>query len=351
MADISKAVPYLPTPSTDLAKLTDLFGQAWGVTCGESVLQYLAWSESAGIFKVLAGDVGATLQELAAQTVLNECGTDVFLRILASLDLVVNDGGRYRLSSLATEYLLEDSPYYAGYALYMDLKQDLPPAFLKDQTVGVRPLDARPAWPLPLRLRIQHSRNFAPTVVAVRTGEFNQLKHVIDIAGGSGVLAIPLALDHPDVRITLVELPSALDGVQEFIEAYGIDLNVRLAGMDVLVDDWSFGPCDGIFFGNFFHANDDAACGVLARKAFEALPAGGRVWLHEVLFNEDRSGPLLAALWNANMSVRRKGARQRTASELSQLLQSAGFIPRKTIPTAGHFSLVSGEKPFAPEPR
>jgi acetylserotonin N-methyltransferase len=255
-----------------------------------------------------------------------------------------DDGGRYSLCGLAREYLLRESPYYIGDALYLDLQKSLPDAYLKMPTGVCASGGAEPDWPIGQRLRIQHSRNFAPSVIAARSGAFSAIRHLVDIAGGTGVLAIPLAMDRPDIRITLVDMPETLPYIRETLAGYGVEDRIKLVGLDVFKDRWDVGPCDGVHFGNFFHFVSDEQCRFLARKTFEILPRGGLVWLHEVLLNENRDGPILAVLWNANMIIRRPGARQRTASELIGFLRDVGFSNFGVKPTAGSFSLLSGVK-------
>jgi len=337
---------HLATPTTDLGDLTGQLGRAWGVTQGESIPQYLAWSERAGIFAALAREPALTIDELCAATVLNTAGADALLGILASLALVRRSGdGRYSLSDLAREYLVPGSPYYIGDGLYVDCRGDLPGRYSCLDTAGGAAPEHPLTWSVSQRLRIQHSRNFPPSIVAVRSGQFRHVTHLVDIAGGSGVFAIPLAQDYPDMAITLVETPSALDAVRQFLVQYGVADRITLVALDVFADTWDFGRCDGVVFGNFFHSVDDEGCRFLAGQSFKALSPHGRIWIHEVLFNEDRCGPLVAALWNANMAMRRNGARQRTASELGGLLTDAGFQNLSVTPTASYFSLVSGSRP------
>jgi hypothetical protein len=336
----------LHTPSVDVAEFTDQLAFAWGVTCGEPVSQYLAWSDKAGLFRLIAAGEPMTLEEISAKTALNRQGADALLCILASLKLVKRINGKYSLSDLGMEYFVAENPYYIGTGLYLDCDKDIPEAYLCNPTEIGSPMEpgGGRSWDIPLRLRVQHSRNFAPSVAAARKGKFDQVRHLVDIAGGSGVLAIPLALDHPEMRITLVERPSALSAIHEILSSYGVERRIELCGLDVLNEEWRFGDCDGIFFGNFFHASNDDECRLLCRKSYTLLPPGARISLHEVLFDENRDGPLIAALWNANMIRRRSGARQRTASELIEFLRDAGFEDCLSMPTAGRFWLVSGRK-------
>ena len=346
---MSLATPaVLQTPQTDLAVLSDQLGCAWGVSQGKPLIQYLAWSDSAGVFSALA-DGPRTLKDVTSRTELNIEGADVLTCILVAVGLLRRGPrGTLALSVVARDFFIVGSPYYVGVGMFAGCDRVIPSEFTgdgskKDMESPSRDFYANP-WTIPSRLRIQHSRNFAPSVIAARTGEFDHVEHLVDVAGGSGVLAIPLALDHPNMKITLIERPEALEYVGDFLDRYGIRERVTLVDRDLLNQEWNVPRCDGIFFGNFFHANDDEACAGLARQGFEQLSGGGRIWIHEVLFSENRDGPLIAALWNANMFLRRPGARQRTALEITRLLTEAGFAGCYNVPTAGGFSMVTGKK-------
>jgi predicted O-methyltransferase YrrM len=324
----------LRTPTTDIAELSERLGRAWGVSCGDSIAEYIAWSDAAGIFALLEAGDAVTADEAAASTVLNARGADALLGVLAGVGLVHrSSGGEYRATDLAREYLFPSSPYYAGVGLYLGCEKPVPAAFLRDGAAApaVATVAGATPWPVAARLRIQHSRNFAPSVIAARSGHFDGLRHVLDIAGGSGVLAIPLALDHPEMRITLVESRPTADLTRTMLQEYGVDRQVSVIGMDIFEDSWQRLGGDGVFLGNVLHGYDDAECVWLCRQSFNCLSPGGRILVHEVVFDEDRQAPLLAALWHANMIARRAGAGQRTVRELMSLLQTAGFVDMRDV--------------------
>ncbi len=115
-------------------------------------------------------------------------------------------------------------------------------------------------------------------------------------------------------------------------------------GIDVFSYPWSPPPCDGIFIGNFLHGFRRRALQARLFEAFERLTPGGRIWIHEMIWNENKDGPLMTAMCNATMRSGGAG-RQRTAAELMSLLRSAGFISPYVVPTAGAFALVAARKP------
>src|SRR5262249_56971038 len=96
-------------------------------------------------------------------------------------------------------------------------------------------------------------------------------------------------------------------------------------------DIWPSGY-DGVLFSNIFHDWDRASCLRLARRSFDALPSGGRVYLHEILLGDTKDGPLPAATFSLMMLFATRG-QQFTAQTMGELLGEAGFIDVGGTPT------------------
>jgi hypothetical protein len=193
------------------------------------------------------------------------------------------------------------------------------------------------------RIENQHTRNLAACAAAVRTGEFAHAHRIVDIAGGSGVFAIPLLLEYPHKRVVLTELPRALPNIRPILAAHGVDDRVELRAMDAFHFPWDIPACDGIFMGNFAHGFSDEWVVRIFREAFDRLPDGGSIWLHEALWNDNREGPLITALWHASMKSAGQGG-QRTAREWMSLLSKAGFVETRVVSTQSAFGLVVARK-------
>jgi hypothetical protein len=93
-----------------------------------------------------------------------------------------------------------------------------------------------------------------------------------------------------------------------------------------------------------FHDWPPEQCRSFARKSFESLPGGGRIVIHEMLFNDDRTGPFPVAAFNVDMLVAMSG-QQYSGKEISQFLSEAGFAEIEVKPTFGYWSVVTGVKP------
>jgi hypothetical protein len=332
----------LPTPGTDLAEFTDHLSQAWGVGWGFPAAQYVAWSDSAGILSLLAKKRQANAQDICEATGLTEDGLDALLPLLVVFGLIKNGCDCYRLTALGEEYFLPGSPYYVGSGLFRGHDVPIPEAYVRSESGNPsadRPLTtSNPAQ----YFRSQMSRNLSAGVRAVRSGRFDGIKHLVDIGGGAGAISIPFAQDYPDARVSLVDLPQNAEVITGMLTDFGLAERIHFTAMDVFRADWAFQGVDGLLFGNFFHIFNDSTCRDLAAKCFNTLRHGGKVFVHELPFDEDRSGPMVAALWNANMRV--IGGRQRTVRELMTLLEAAGFSDCKFTPTASRFQLIEAVK-------
>jgi hypothetical protein len=107
---------------------------------------------------------------------------------------------------------------------------------------------------------------------------------------------------------------------------------------------------DALFFSNIFHDWDFETCGMLARKSYEVLPSGGRILLHEALYDEGRDGPPTVAAVSLYMLIGTKG-QQFTASEIAKLLNEAGFQSVAVSRSHAHHSIVSATKPWKSQQR
>lgn len=89
-----------------------------------------------------------------------------------------------------------------------------------------------------------------------------------------------------------------------------------------------------------------AAAGALLRRSFEALPSGGAVVISELLVNDEKPGPVPAALMSLNMLIETEG-RNYTPAEYSAWLKEAGFrhIERVWFDAPAANGAVIGRKP------
>ena len=337
-------------PGGNLGDLQDRLGCLF-FTMDFPLIQYVGWADKSGLLEFMERRGATTIPDVCTGTPLNEAGADALLGILCALGLCTrSSAGHYALTPTAREYFLRSSPYFMADQIIAQRKP-IPRPYLTRQRKSLRVFIRQKVQTyLPemrygsaLRLFNQHVRNLPGCAAAVRTGEFRDVKCLVDIAGGSGTLAIPLALESGKARIVLTELPQALRNIRPFLVAHGLEKRVELLGMNAFDYPWRIPACDGIFIGNFLHGFGDDTCRRLCEEAFRHLEPGGKIWIHEMIWNANKDGPLFTALWNA--VIRNGPGRQRTAAELAALLEHAGFVDSYVVPTVSAFALIAAKKP------
>jgi acetylserotonin N-methyltransferase len=315
-----------------------------------TLAQYVSWSIDVGMFELL-DDLGhAKKEEVAAGTVLTEAGADSLLGIMCALGIISrHEGGTYSLNSVAREYLLKGSPYYIGGQIEA-VGYPMPRTYIRGRAAW---LTAVKLWLLSLspsirygsaiRLLNQHARNLGACAAAVRTGEFGDVKVMVDIAGGSGAFSIPLALDYPQMRIVMTDLSQAIAGARAILALHDLEQRVELKSLDVLRCPWAVPKCDGMIASNFLRVFGDDTCLQILSEAHRQLLVGGRLWIHEMLWSDALDGPLTTALFHAAMRSAGPG-RLRRGGELASFLERVGFRDIRYRPTSEPYSLISGRK-------
>src|SRR6185295_9059051 len=121
----------------------------------------------------------------------------------------------------------------------------------------------------------------------------------------------------------IFDLPPVCEVAQEFIARAGLQGRVTTHAGDLWSDP--FPDADAHFYADIFHDWPADKCSFLGKKSFNSLPVGGRILLHEMLYDEDKAGPLMTAAYSVAMMLWTEG-QQYTGSELAAMLSEAGFV-------------------------
>jgi hypothetical protein len=343
-------------PSTDDRRIWDLWLS--GMYQGAIVA-----ADDAGVFAALAAHP-ATIEELAARLDFDDRATGILLRLLASLGLLVMRDERFQLTDQARQYLVRSSPFYWGHMMRVAVSEwHRDTALTKLKTKGSagaagpqgtpaptgsgRPADGWAAGEIAIGqakaiAASMHSHSLPAAIGAARNYDFTGVKRILDVGGGSGCFMIAFAQAHPKIKATILELPSMCAAAATYIEAGAVGGSVDTAAMNMFRDPWPQGY-DAIFFSNIWHDWNFRTCAWLAERAYEALPRGGRVMLHEMLLDDDGAGPAATAAFSMLMLLATQG-QQFTFGEIKKLLEQAGFRDIATQHTAGYYSITTGYK-------
>lgn len=185
--------------------------------------------------------------------------------------------------------------------------------------------------------------NMAMTSVApikakatVEAYDFSEFGVVVDVGGGHGTLLAVILAAHPKVRGVLFDLPHVVEGVSAALQAAGVA----------------------------------ARCEIRAGSFFEAVPAGGDVYILQTVIHDWDDEPSVRILQSCRRSMRNGSklllveqvvpvgngyhsskvddlnmlvlyrGRERTAEEFRRLLTTAGFTLSRILPTSFQWSVL-----------
>lgn len=184
----------------------------------------------------------------------------------------------------------------------------------------------------------------APATAVVRTGAFKEVKHLLDVGGGSGAFAVTLTEHQPGIFVTILDLPAMCKQAAKWVSSRNAN-NIDFHPADFFKDQWAKG-CDSILFSNVLHDWPENQVLDLLKQARREVQSSskrpGRLFVLEVLRNENRNGPLAATIFHMQMQMGFGGA-QYTRSDFKRLFKKAGFGEPKIVARFGYYSLLSSK--------
>ena len=331
----------------------------WEIYLSPTWLPALLVADELGVLVSIA-DVPGSADELGSRLGLNDRVLRSVLTLLAALGYLVPRRGRYHVSDAARQHLLPSSPLYWG-GVWASMRKGnslcdrLLEALSTPDPVGEVPegggernidewasghMSAEAAASM---TRYMHSHSAAAAIAVAQSDLFASTRRLLDVGGCSGVFSITLAERHPGLTCTIMDLPAVCALTPDYVKERGLADRIDTHAADMFRDPWPPGY-DAVFFSDIFHDWRLVTCLALARRAFAALPSGGTINLHEMLLNDDGSGPRTAAAFSVLMALGAQG-QQFTFGQLESLLTEAGFTGIECRSTSPLYSLVRGRKP------
>jgi hypothetical protein len=288
---------------------------------------------------------GLGLRRRPAETMLAACASVGFLER--------RDAG-FALTPLAEDYLLESSPTYFGG--YWDPNIDnyevwtyagMEKAILTDSPQvagGEEFFESLEKWAAMAQAftRGMHSLSMGPGHAWPDAVEFSQCRVLLDVGGGSGAHSIGAVTRWPHLHAIVFDAEPVCEVAAEFIAQHGLEGRIETRSGDMWDD--AFPAADAHLYSNIFHDWPPDRCRFLSEKSFASLEPGGQVILHEMLYNDDKTGPFAAAGLSAVMLGWTTGT-PFSSAELVEMLRDAGFVGIETRPTFGYYSIVTGRNP------
>lgn len=164
---------------------------------------------------------------------------------------------------------------------------------------------------------------------------------LLDIGGGSGIYACHLVMEHPHLEASVLEKPPADAVAGGFVSKMGLSDRIGIVAGDMF-DEIPSGY-DVHLFSNVLHDWDRGNVERILARSFEALRPGGSIAIHDTHVNASKTGPLEVAEYSVLLMYSTEG-KCYSVSEVSALLEAAGFVDFGDVPMECHRSLITARK-------
>ena len=287
---------------------------------------------------------------------LAERPLDVMLTLFTAERLVRAEAGIFYLTDLAREHLVRSSPFFLG-PYYASLKErpvvkDFVSILRTDQPANWGSYGHEKTWTEAMRTE-EFTTNFTAAMdcrgallgpALARQVDLQGRRHLLDIAGGSGIFACTLVAHHPELKATVLERSPVDEVARTMIRRRGFSDRVAVATGDMFQDPLPT-DFDVHLFSNVLHDWGVDKVRTLLRASAAALRPGGLIVIHDAHLNADKSGPLPVAKYSALLMSVTEG-KCYSLGEMQTLLTEAGFRGVLFAETAADRSVITATKPF-----
>jgi predicted O-methyltransferase YrrM len=280
--------------------------------------------------------------------------TDVMLTLFAAMGLVEERQEVFQLTALAREHLVRTSPWFLG-PYYESLKNrpvalDLVKVLRTGKPANWSSQKDGKDWHVAMETE-EFAAQFTAAMdcrgVYLAQALWKSLdpagrRHLLDIAGGSGVYACSLVAHRPDVTATVFEKPPVDRIAARAIANRGCSEKVGVAPGDMLTGALPAGA-DIHLYSNVLHDWDEPVVRQLAAKSFDALQPGGLIVIHDAFLNAAKNGPLHVAEYSVLLMHSSEG-RCYSTREMEGYLTDAGFLDVQYCDTAARRGVMTATK-------
>lgn len=279
-----------------------------------------------GLFTALNSE-SRTSEETAAALDTEPRATERLMNALVALGLLEKRDGRFSNGSLAEAYLVKGRPEYMGGLGHTNHLWDTW-SRMTDVVRAGHPADLGAIndrggdWLRPF-IAAMHFRARQTASEVVGALDLGGVSRVLDVGGGSGAYAMEFVRARRGITAAVFDLPNVIPLTKGYIAQEGLGAEVETVTGDYLAASLGAG-FDLVFMSAVIHSNAIDDNRLLFRKGVEALAPHGQLVVQDYLMNEDRGGPLPAALFALNMLVGTPEGDTYTESEVRSWMVEAG---------------------------
>lgn len=291
-----------------------------------------------GVFEILH-DAALDPGDLAARLGLQDRPAHALLDTCVSVGLLERRDGRYCSSSLGDSFLWSGSEYSLRNLVLderwcWDAWGKLEDALRANAQTTTPDSSGYQAFPEEFFLDFLHGHSLAMGERMGLVADMSEVKRIMDVGGGSGAVSIALCRRFHFLEAVVVDRAPVVAKAAQHIARADLADRVSTHAADVFSDPLPEG-CDGAVLANFLNNFSSEENRGILRRVADALPSGGKVFVLDVIPNDERDAPPLAVASSVAMVVNTAGGDAYTAARHRAWLEESGFTDVRVVPTQG----------------
>ena len=191
-------------------------------------------------------------------------------------------------------------------------------------------------------LKAMTGLSIGPAQVIAKKFPWKKYHTFVDVGCAQGGVAAEIALAHKHLAGGGMDLPVVQPIFEAYAKARGVAQRVRFHPGNFFKDPLP--KCDVIVMGHILHDWNLDEKMMLLRKAYDVLPSGGAVIIHEALIDDARKQNAFGLLMSLNMLIETHGGFDFTGADCRKWMKEVGFKRTQVARLAGPDGMVVGYK-------
>lgn len=300
------------------------------------------------LFTPLA-DGPLTGEALAAALGVDAARLEPLLYALAAIGLLAVEDGRFANTSEADRYLVRGRPDFAGGQPDL-VRQQWEAALKTAESIRTGTPQARldflamPRDELAVFYRRWHPGALAAGRELARRFDFASRRAVLDVAGGSGGVAIALCEAHPHLEATIADVANTTPITRGFVADSGVADRISVIELDA-INETPPGTYDAAVMRAFLQViGPDEARRAVANVA-RAIEPGGALYISgSGIVDDSRTAPAEIVAYSLVYLNYYEAGRAYSESEYRAMLEAAGFTDVERLRLDAGQSIIAARK-------
>jgi ADP-ribose pyrophosphatase YjhB (NUDIX family) len=274
-----------------------------------------------GLFEVLS-EKPTGLEEICRRCGTKPDMTEKLVIACTALGLIEKEGSLYRNSEISKTYLVCRAKLYQGNMIAHSANAGEFWASLPDNIFEQGTAKPQRNAHQDFILGMHNITMAGRGKIFLDNIDLSGRQKLLDVGGGPGTYSIMACRDNPQLRAVVFDLAETISITKEIITKHRMQERVSVQEGNWETDE--FGQSyDVVLMSNILHGAASHAEMKLA-KAYKSMDEGGLLVIQEFLLKNDKSGPLVPALFNVMVGAY-------SEAELLFLIENAGFVGPQVV--------------------